>query len=178
MHVELVHLPDDGARLPALRAAGTPRLLLVGADQAPPKLVDDREDWVWLPLDPAEVIARIENLERRMGEVRPIVQLDEDGLVRVGDRWVALPPMEERLIRLLLANFGAVVTRQALREAAWPAGAPSPSALTVQMVRLRSRVETVGLTVRTVRGRGYVLSWTDPETKDFVQEVEREPLPG
>jgi DNA-binding response OmpR family regulator len=62
----------------------------------------------------------------------------------------------------LLDRYGAVVSRDALARAGWPAGAPGRNALDVHMLRLRRRVEAVGLAIRTVRSRGYLLETADP----------------
>ena len=71
--------------------------------------------------------------------------------------WVSLPPVEARLTRLLLDRFGAVVSREALAKAGWPDGAPGRNALDVHVLRLRRRLAEVGLAIRTVRSRGYLL---------------------
>jgi DNA-binding response OmpR family regulator len=57
----------------------------------------------------------------------------------------------------MLDKLGAVVTREALSRAGWPAGAPGRNALDVHVLRLRRRVAPLGLVIRTVRSRGYLL---------------------
>src|SRR4029078_5628582 len=47
--VFLVRWPEETERLERLRAAGAPRLLLVGEDLAAPEPVDPLEDWIRLP---------------------------------------------------------------------------------------------------------------------------------
>ena len=47
--VVLVRWPEENERLERLRAAGAPRLLLVGEDLAAPEPVDPLEDWIRLP---------------------------------------------------------------------------------------------------------------------------------
>jgi DNA-binding response OmpR family regulator len=90
--------------------------------------------------------------------------LDEDGLLRFGGRWVALTPVQARVAALLLDRFGATVTtHEELRVAAWGASDRSPQALTTLVKRLRRRVEPLGLDVRTVRLRGYVLDIHRPD---------------
>ena len=44
-----------------------------------------------------------------------------------------------------------------LMAAAWPNGAGTPTGLRLQMTRLRRRIGDLGLEVRSVRGKGYVL---------------------
>jgi DNA-binding response OmpR family regulator len=60
-------------------------------------------------------------------------------------------------------RFGAVVSRQALARAGWPHGAPGRNALDVHVVRLRRRLEGVGLAIRTVRSRGYLMEPSEIE---------------
>lgn len=85
--------------------------------------------------------------------------LDEFGVLRVGDAWVALSPVQEQLMRPLLARFGAPVARTTLTEAAWPDGEPL-RALDMHMAKLRARIAPLGLAVLTLRGRGFVLTTT------------------
>jgi DNA-binding response OmpR family regulator len=50
-----------------------------------------------------------------------------------------------------------VVSREVLSERTWPEGIRGRNALDVHMLRLRRRVAEVGLAIRTVRSRGYLL---------------------
>jgi DNA-binding response OmpR family regulator len=47
-----------------------------------------------------------------------------------------------------------------LARAGWPDGAPGRNALDVHVLRLRRRVAPLGLAIRTVRSRGYLLEST------------------
>jgi DNA-binding response OmpR family regulator len=167
VHVELVRWPAERTRLDRLRTAGTARLVLVERDSAPPIPVDELEDWIRVPASEADLRTRLAVLEQRADAgltSRPV--LDRDGLLRYAGRWVSLPPVEHRLTAALIERFGAVVARDALSRAGWPDGSPSRNALDVHVVRLRRRVRPIGLTIRTVRSRGYLL-----ETSDSAQEV-------
>ena len=83
--------------------------------------------------------------------------LDDDGVLRYKASWVPLPPVEGRLTDALLSRFGAVVSRENLARAGWPEGAPGRNALDVHVLRLRRRIAPLGLVIRTVRSRGYLL---------------------
>jgi DNA-binding winged helix-turn-helix (wHTH) protein len=61
----------------------------------------------------------------------------------------------------LVERFGAVVHRDALAATGWPEGSPGRNALDVHMLRLRRRIAPVGLAVRTIRARGYLLEASD-----------------
>jgi hypothetical protein len=155
--VMVVRWPDEQARLDRLRAAGTPRLLLVAPDAPPPLPVDPLEDWVRLPADDRDLRARVATLSSRADVDLAQPELDEDGLLRYRGRWTALSPVERLLASALVERFGAVVSREGLARRAWPTGAPTRNALDVHMLRLRRRIEALSLEVRTVRSRGYLL---------------------
>ena len=76
---------------------------------------DDLEDWIRVPAGEVDLRARVEGLRRRAeARVDPAPALDDDGVLRLGDRWVSLPPVEARLTAALLDRYGAVVSRDAL----------------------------------------------------------------
>jgi DNA-binding response OmpR family regulator len=154
--VAVLRWPDEEARRLELRRHRRARLLLVATGAPAPVVTDCLEDWVRLPADGADLRARLDGLALRAGHRRD-PWLDGDGLLRAGERWVALPPIEARLAATLLARLGAVVSREALLRAGWPDGGPNRNVLDVHILRLRRRVAQVGLSVRTVRSRGYLL---------------------
>lgn len=163
MDVVLVRWPADEPTRTRLQTAGVPRLLLVEGSAQPPAVADELEDWIRVPADEVDLHARVEALDRRLrtrSEAQP--DLDEDGVLRVGPAWVPLPPVEARLTAALLDRFGAVVSRDALGRAGWPDGAPGRNALDVHVLRLRRRLAPLGLAIRTVRARGYLLEPAGP----------------
>ena len=79
---------------------------------------------------------------------------------RGGERLV-ITPNEYKLLRILTANAGNLVTRQILLERLWDCDGNyvDDHTLTVTMNRLRAKVEEEGHSyIRTVRGMGYI--WT------------------
>jgi hypothetical protein len=155
--VVLVRWPEESDRLERLRGDGTPRLLLVSPDEPPPESSDCLEDWVRLPVDDRDVRARVAALVARAAHERTEPELDADGLLRYRGEWVSLSPVERALARAMVDRFGAVVARDTLARRAWPDGAPTRNALDVHVLRLRRRILPLGLEVRTVRSRGYLL---------------------
>ena len=161
VEVALVHWPAEEDRREELRRAGQPRLLLVERG-APPIPSDELEDWIRLPAEDIDLRVRVEALRRRTDAAGDAVpQLDDDGVLRVGDRWVSLPPVEARLTGALLDRFGAVVSRESLARSGWPGGSPGRNALDVHVLRLRRRLSPLRLAIRTVRSRGYLLERAD-----------------
>lgn len=161
MEVALVHWPAEEDRREELRHARQPRLLLVETG-APPIPSDELEDWIRLPADDVDLRVRVESLRRRAEAISDVVPvLDDDGVLRLGDHWVSLPPVEARLTGALLERFGAVVSRDTLVRAGWPGGSPGRNALDVHVLRLRRRLAPLRLAIRTVRSRGYLLELAD-----------------
>lgn len=163
MQVEILRWPHEEAKLHTLRLHGRPRLVLVPEGVAPPLTADPLEDWVRLPATDDDLKVRVRVLEDRGAQAawanHP--ELDENGLLRVGGRWVPLPPIEHRLMTVLLDRYRAVVSREALARAGWPDGIPGRNVLDVHIVRLRRRLAPLGLVIRTVRSRGYLLEGPD-----------------
>jgi hypothetical protein len=159
--VVLVRWPEEGARLERLRASGVPRLLLVGGELGAPASVDPLEDWIRLPAAEDDLRARVATLTARAGTTPSAPSVDGDGLLRHRGQWVTLSPVERALAAALVDRFGAVVGRDALVRRAWPGGSPTRNALDVHVLRLRRRIAGLGLEVRTVRARGYLLQAVD-----------------
>jgi DNA-binding winged helix-turn-helix (wHTH) protein len=161
--VVLLRWPLEADRREELAASGLPRLLLVenGAG-LPAAAADCLEDWIRVPAGDDEVQARIAALTARAVSHRthPVPELDEYGMLRFAGRWVSLPPVETRLTDALLRRMGAVVSRETLARSGWPEGAPGRNALDVHVLRIRRRLAPLGLAIRTVRSRGYLLEST------------------
>lgn len=158
MEVQRVHWPTESDRLEQLRAAGAARLLLVDPAVAPPVVVDELEDWIRLPAARADLDRRCETLAARAEARRrsaPVV--DAWGVLSYGGDTVVLTPLEARLARVLAEDFGRLVSRERLNDAGWPDGFSGRNTLDVHILRLRRRFAEVGLVVRTVRSRGYLL---------------------
>ncbi len=160
--VVLVRWPLETERRARLASAATPRLLLIDDGSPPPPPDDCLEDWVRVPASDIDVRMRVAALATRAAtHVVDLPDLDADGVLRYSGLWVSLPPVEGRLLRPLIERFGAVVGRDALSRAGWPDGAPGRNALDVHVLRLRRRLMTVGLGLKTVRSRGYLLEASD-----------------
>jgi DNA-binding winged helix-turn-helix (wHTH) protein len=83
-------------------------------------------------------------------------ELDEFDILRRGSRWAALAPIEARIIEVFLERSGRVVRRSEF-SAVWPHGMPAPRALDARLVLLRDRIAPLGIRIRTVRARGFLL---------------------
>ncbi len=159
MNVELVRWPSEHHRREELVAAGVARLLLVETDVEAPCVHDPLEDWVRLPVDSSDLQARLDTLRARSRvQASAAPRLDTWGVLHFRGCEVCLAPLEARLAALLVGSFGAVVRRGELIHGGWPAADPGRNALDVHILRLRRRLDPLGLSIRTVRNRGYMLA--------------------
>jgi two-component system OmpR family response regulator len=156
VNVEVVHWPEDRERVLELRARGIARLLVVTNGDVPDSS-DCLEDWVLASAPDGEREARRRAVRRRAQAHGVAPSLDGDGLLHHRDHWVSLSPVEQALAAALLDRFGAVVARDTLAGRAWPEDPPTRNALDVHVLRLRRRIAPLGLEIRTVRARGYLL---------------------
>ena len=157
MNVEVLHWPEDEPRVAEMRTRGVARLLVVTERHRTRRAGLSRGLGVRVRLghrarSPAP---GAQPPAPRRTASRPL--LDTDGLLHHRDHWVSLSPVEQSLAAALLDRFGAVVARETLAVRAWPEGLPTRNALDVHVLRLRRRIAPLGLEIRTVRARGYLL---------------------
>jgi DNA-binding response OmpR family regulator len=153
--VAIVRWPDEAENIPQLKAIGAPRLLLVAEDAPLPTTLDFDEDWVRLPASDSDVVARAELLAVRAAQRTSEPILNGDGRLAYRGRWVALSHTEELAAKVLADRFREVVPAEALLSRG--DHEITSTGVRTLIMRLRRRVEPLGLVVRTVHGRGYVL---------------------
>ena len=112
--IVVLRWPSEQANRERLAAAGRPRLLLVAPESDPPDGQDCLEDWVRLPADDRDVAARLRALESRAVRHQQQPETDERGRLTFNGDWVALSPIEERIVGALAGRFGQVVSREEL----------------------------------------------------------------
>jgi two-component system OmpR family response regulator len=127
-------------------------------------LTSGGDDYITKPFALEELVARVQVALRRAGKLerRELragdVVLDEDAHeVRVGGEPVHFTPTEFKLLRLLLANVGRVVTRAQILDHVWEYDFDGESAIVETFISgLRRKIDS-GETplIHTVRGVGY-----------------------
>ena len=155
-----------------LRAAhvSTPILMLTARDDVSDKISGldcGADDYMTKPFDTGELMARVRALTRRQGEVLSDILTVGDlsldctsRLLSAGDRSVRLGFKEFEVLRLLMVNNGAVVTKETLISKIWGLDSEAEdnnvevyiSFLRKKLVYLNSQVS-----ISTVRKVGYFL---------------------
>src|SRR5439155_10835140 len=134
-----------------------PILWIVESTYAPPDSLDPLEDWVRLPMPQQDIDARIACLvQRARDEVVPVI--GPDNVLSTRDARLPLADSEAAIMAALVENFQRVVPRKALVKCGW--GNVSDryrNALDLRILRLRRRIAPLGLEIKTVWGRGYML---------------------
>lgn len=130
---------------------------MVEAGNDAPVCVDPREDWIRAPAPRGDVEARIQALaQRAYGRKTPA--LDSTGILCFGTDSVAISNTQIGMMEHFVAHYGEVVYRSELEQRlAKDTGKITRNALDLQIMRLRRRIASVGLSIRTVWGRGYIL---------------------
>lgn len=129
------------------------------------------DDYITKPFH-TQILKRRAEVALRRGNSGAMAAMDgyDDGFLRLdfqaltavrsGEK-LSITPNEYKLLRVLTANAGNLVTRQLLLEKLWDCDENfiDDHTLTVTMNRLRAKIEEEGHTyIRTVRGMGYI--WT------------------
>lgn len=164
---------DGLSLLTRLRAAGnnTPVVMLsalASLDERVRGLRAGSDDYVTKPFELAELLARLEAVQRRAAgpaapELTRLVEgdLELDLLARRvtwAGRRIELQPREFRLLEYLVRHRGQVVTRSMLLEGVWDYHFdPGTNVIDVHVSRLRKKLDEGGAAgiVETVRGAGY-----------------------
>ena len=128
------------------------------------------DDFIPKPFDLDVLTAKIQALLRRtydFGGAPPLLEhrgavLDTgDNTLSYGGQRLELTRNEYRILQVLLEQKGRTVSREALMQKLWETDSfVDENALTVNVARLRRRLEGLGLTafIRTKKGLGYLMS--------------------
>ena len=152
-----------------LRARGdaTPVLLLTARDAVEDRvrgLETGADDYLVKPFATPELVARIRALARRNAPKSTVLALGNIVLdsgarrARVGERALELSVREWAVLEYLLQHAGRVVSKQQIVDAIAPWGEDlTLNAVEVYVSRLRLKLDGAGVSLRTIRGFGYLL---------------------
>lgn len=156
--IPLLRWPDEEAERRVLEAQRRPRILVVGASDEPPVVVDELEDWLRDPPDAADLLARIASMRQRAERLRARPRLDADGLLWHDQRWVAIPDAQLCVAELLLSSADELV-RTELVAATYVrhGGSGHRASVKTMLNRLQGRFAEVGLRLHFLRGKGVLL---------------------
>jgi two-component system OmpR family response regulator len=150
------------------RGAATPVLILTARDALQDRVAGLKagaDDYVLKPFDFEELEARLQALLRR-------TQSDRSGFLEAGDlrldkssrqaffrnQPLSLSSREVAVLELLMNRYGRVVGKEQLAEHLTGLEEEiGQNAVEVYMHRLRKKLEPLGVSVRTLRGLGYLL---------------------
>lgn len=122
------------------------------------------DDFILMPLVPAELYARIRQLDWKSATFGSdeVIKIDDLIIdiaayeVKIGGRRITLTHQEFELLRFLAQHRGRVFTRQALLERAWGYRyAGGTRTVDIHVRRVRSKLGAAGDLVETVRNVGY-----------------------
>lgn len=110
------------------------------------------EDYIVKPFNPAELVARVRRVLRRMGDysytLNSTTRVDDRLLVNfpkrealVDGEQISLTPTESRLLYILIRNAGRIVTTEFLLNRLWPLQDAQEDRLHVHIHRLRRKIE-------------------------------------
>ncbi len=152
-----------------LRARGStmPVLLLTARDDVQDRvrgLEIGADDYLVKPFAAPELVARLKALVRRSNPRAVDLQiggLELDPLARratMGGQVVDLSAREWAVLEYLMQNASRVVSKQQIIDAILPWGLEvTPNAVEVYVSRIRSKIASAGIAIKTIRGFGYML---------------------
>lgn len=124
------------------------------------------DDYITKPFNTQILLARIQNVLRRYQKTsdklihKGILLNLSSGIVENGDQRVELTINELRIMHILMAHAGTIVSRDEIMEALWQSNAfVDDNTLTVNINRLRKKLSSIDIEdfLKTKRGQGYIV---------------------
>lgn len=124
------------------------------------------DDYVTKPYNPTILLLRINSILRRINNVSEIVKYKDatvnikKGTISYCNKEIILTKNEMIILGFMLSHKGVIVTRDELMTDLWDNNEYiNDNALTVNISRLRSKLESIGLqnVIETRKGQGYIL---------------------
>ncbi|MCB9419566.1 MAG: response regulator transcription factor [Ardenticatenaceae bacterium] len=132
-------------------------------------LDEHAEDYIIKPFSPAELVARVKRVLRRMGDfaytMEPLTRVDNHLTINfperkafVDEKPISLTPTETKLLYILMRNAGKTVSTEFIIRRIWPLEPAYEDRLHVHMHRLRRKIERKSRPryIVSERGAGYI----------------------
>jgi DNA-binding response OmpR family regulator len=132
-------------------------------------LDEHAEDYIIKPFSPAELVARVKRVLRRMGDfaytMEPLTRVDNHLTINfperkafLDDKAISLTPTETKLLYILMRNAGKTVSTEFIIRRIWPLEPAYEDRLHVHMHRLRRKIEHKSRPryIVSERGAGYI----------------------
>lgn len=157
----LKHIRQTGKKVPVL--------LLTAKDSTQDKVKGlnmGADDYVVKPFETDELIARIRALGRRAGEqyADNVIQYADlvldttSGELSIGTKKVRLTAKESQMLELFILNPEQTIAKKALLERIWGNdGKAAENSVEIYVHYLRKKLSGAKVTIKTLRGMGYVL---------------------
>ena len=157
----LKHIRQTGKKVPVL--------LLTAKDSTQDKVKGlnmGADDYVVKPFETDELIARIRALGRRAGEqyADNVIQYADlvldttSGELLIGVKKVCLIAKESQMLELFILNPEQTIAKKALLERIWGNdGKAAENSVEIYVHYLRKKLSGAKVTIKTLRGMGYVL---------------------
>jgi len=155
--VAVLRWPDDQEESARLERLGLPRLLVVEPEMAPPESASCLQAWIRFPATDEDVRARLAALGHHAARHPAAPVIDPWGQLSFRDMNAFLSPREHAIAQALVNLFGTAVSEDELIQAGWPEDDGTATALRVHCHRLRRRLAPLRLTVKSIRGYGYMM---------------------
>jgi DNA-binding response OmpR family regulator len=154
------------------KIAGTPVIMLTAKGEETDRIVGlelGADDYIPKPFSPREVVARVKAIFRRSARreaptEEPTYQTGDLQLdvsrheVRYRGRTVTLTSREFRILTILMASEGKVLSREAILERAWGEGTyVLDRTVDVHIAKLRRKIPLLAKAIETVKDVGYKL---------------------
>lgn len=170
-----IMLPDEDGYKIVRRLRSNPRtsripVIMITAKTAEMDMVkgldDGADDYIRKPFSVMELLSRVRALLRRSGEDSPeqltvgniILNHERHTVISEGQN-VTLTLKEYELLRYLMTNAGAVLTRESIMQFVWGVDFEGESrTVDMHIKTLRQKLGDAGKQIRTVRGVGYTIS--------------------
>jgi DNA-binding response OmpR family regulator len=144
-----------------------------GDDDVVTGLEDGADDYIVKPFSPRQLVARIESVMRRSGNINSSPNQFSAGQIKLdpiyreiyvdGKLHSHLTPLENQLLQTLMLNKDQVISSEALISHVWPDGGADHAMLKQLIYRLRIKIERVSssIHIETIPGVGYLLATSE-----------------